>query len=62
MIIIIKLHFIENFKEYLLWIILRIVLSTWFSQTESYKTSSNNTCDLQMNKYSTESWTTLLSP
>ena len=46
MIIIITLHFIENFKEYLLWIILRIVLSTWFSQTQSYKTSSNNTCDL----------------
>lgn len=40
--IIITLHFIENFKEYLLWIILRIVLSTWFSQTENYKTSSNN--------------------
>ena len=46
MIIIFTLHFIENFKEYLLWIILRIVLTTWFSQTENCKTSSNNTCDL----------------
>ena len=46
MIIIFTLHFIEHFKEYSLWIMLRIVLTTWFSQTEDCQTSNNKTCDL----------------